>query len=129
MSTLKRKLTGIIVLAVLLIVCVGLVIVQTLTVNSVPHHGEGYADPAYAIHITQSGEIMNDPANFSSITRNGNVYTLTCNVTGWIIIEKNNIVLNGNGFSFNGSHGLSLSDVSNVTVKNLNVVTHYLHYC
>jgi len=126
MSTLKRKLTGILLLAVLLAVCTGFLIVQTLTVNSVPYHGEGYADPASAIHIVQSGGIINVPANYSSITRDGNVYTLTSNVTRWVIIEKSNIVLDGDGFFFNGSHGLSLSDVSNVTVRNLNITTHYL---
>lgn len=58
----KKKLTGILLLAVLLAVCLGILFVQNLVANSVSHHGEGYVDPATAVHIAQSGEITNVPA-------------------------------------------------------------------
>ncbi len=86
------------------------------------------SDPATAIHINASGDIT-DSSVVSSITnihRDGNLYTLTGNLTNWVIIEKSNIVLDGMGFSFIGSNGLSLTKVSNVTVKDLHLETHYL---
>ena len=43
-----------------------------------------------------------------------------------VTIEKSNIVFDGNGFSFIGPQGLRLAKVSNVTVKDLNIETHYL---
>ena len=44
-----------------------------------------------------------------------------------LTIEKSNIVLDGNGYALIGSHGLRLTKVENVTIKNLTIDTHYLH--
>jgi hypothetical protein len=55
------------------------------------------------------------------------MYThLTGDITNMVTIEKSNIVFDGKGFSFVGSHGLRLTEVFNVTVKNLDIETHYL---
>ncbi len=43
-----------------------------------------------------------------------------------LTIEKNNIVLDGNGYALIGSQGLKLTKVANVTVKDLTISTHYL---
>jgi len=45
----------------------------------------------------------------------GNVYSFTGNVKGCIDVFASNIILDGNGFTLSG--GLSLNDVSNLTVK------------
>jgi len=89
---------------------------------------QGYQDPATAIHITSTGEIEGSNLDSSSVNLhcNGSVYTLAGPVTNWIIIEKSNIIFDGNGFTLAGSHGLSLSFVSNVTVRNLHIQTYYL---
>ena len=44
-----------------------------------------------------------------------------------LTVEKSNIVLEGNGFTFTGSHGIKLTKVENVTIKDLTLETHYLH--
>jgi parallel beta-helix repeat protein len=82
------------------------------------------ADP---ICIEESGEV--DPAN-APISRNGNIYTLTNNIfvnsTDGIIIERNDIILDGMSFTLNGtglvnSTGIYLSSVSNVTIENMSI--------
>jgi len=50
------------------------------------------------------------------IQQTGSIYSLTSNVIGSITVETNNTVLDGNEYTLSG--GLSLGDVSNVTVKN-----------
>ncbi len=103
------------------------VFAQIFVYVPVSHPGEGYMDPAYAIHITLNGAVTEISITHSSdnIHRNGNIYTLVGNVTNWIIVEKSNIVLNGGGFTLSGNHGISLQNVSNVTVRDLNVRAHY----
>ncbi len=130
MVTLNPKTKAAVVLTVLLAVCLFLVVAGSFLVgpHAYSHPGEGYMDPAGAIHITPNGDITGSGFNSSStnIRRDGDIYTLTGNVTNWLIIEKSNIVFDGRGFSFNASHGLSLSKVSNVTVKDLDIQTHYI---
>ena len=88
-----------------------------------------HVDPASGIHITPNGDITDSSVNSSStiIQRDGNVYTLTGDTTSMVTIEKNNIIFDGGGFSLVGQQGLRLEKVSNVTVKDLDVQTHYLH--
>jgi len=50
------------------------------------------------------------------IQQTGNVYTLTSDVDGDITVKVNNIVLDGKGYTLLG--GVSLAQVSNVTIKN-----------
>ena len=79
--------------------------------------------PEDEFHITATGDII-PPSSYTSavpIERNGNIYNLTGNIERTLNIEKNNVVLNGNGFTANGEHGFKLVDVSNVTVQNLTV--------
>ena len=92
------------------------------------HPGEGSIDPASGIHINSSGDITTPLADspVNNIQRQGDTYTLTGSTTNMVTIEKSNIVLDGNGFALTGSHGLLLTKVSNVTVRDLNIETHYL---
>lgn len=69
------------------------------------------------------------------IQRNENIYTLTNNISGNIQIQKNNILIDGAGFTLQGNNGTGIEisndptehphpsefDVWNVTVKNLRI--------
>jgi parallel beta-helix repeat protein len=80
------------------------------------------------IYIRADGSI--DPPT-APIQRNGDLYTLTDNITNdaadaAIAVEKNDIVVDGAGFRVEGagvarSYGIYLSGTSNVTIQNLNV--------
>ncbi len=81
------------------------------------------------VYIRADGSI--DPPT-APIQRNGDLYTLTGNITSdsaGIVIERNNIVLDGAGYTvqFFGVHsssdqaGIILTDRSQVTVKNVNI--------
>ena len=59
------------------------------------------------------------------IQRNGNTYTLMDNIDDGIVVEKDDIVVDGAGYILNGkgwiSVGVSIDHSSNVTVRNLKV--------
>ncbi len=80
------------------------------------------------LEITINADESINPSNVS-IQQNGNIYSLTNNITGRITVNKDNIVLKGNGYSlvYGGSspgnvYTLSLSEASNVTVTDLTIV-------
>jgi nitrous oxidase accessory protein NosD len=121
------KVAAVLVISLILAVTVFFFVGVFFGSNESYRHGEGYQDPATAIHITPSGDIM-DPtfgSSGSNITRVGNTYVLTANVSNWVIIERSNIVLDGRGFSSLSRHSLALTQVSNVTVKDLTVASRY----
>ena len=84
------------------------------------------ANASATIYIRPDGSV--DPAG-SPIQRNGNVYTLTGNInsdTDGIVVERNFTVLDGAGFTIQGtnapsSRGIYLSGICNATVKNMKV--------
>ena len=58
------------------------------------------------------------------IQRVGNVYRLTANLEGSIIVEKDDIMVDGGGYTLRGTgigNGTELSGSKNVTVKNLKI--------
>lgn len=58
----------------------------------------------------------------SEIHRGGDIYTLVSNINGSIIVERDNIVLNGSGYHLQGDgneNGITLSNINNVTIRNL----------
>lgn len=68
------------------------------------------------ITIKSDGTI--DPPN-APISRTGTTYSLNDNITDSILVEKNNIIINGAGHTLQGSgsgRGIDLSRRSNVTV-------------
>jgi nitrous oxidase accessory protein len=89
---------------------------------------EGSIDPASGIHITSSGAITTPLSDLpvKNIQRQGNMYIVTGDTVSMLTIERSNIVLEGNGFAFTGSHGIKLTKVTNVTIKDLTLETHYL---
>ena len=85
---------------------------------------------AMPIYIKADGSI--DPSN-APVQRNGDVYTLTANIASsgdGIIVEKDNMTLNGAGHTLQGNNGygagIRLLARNNVTIKNM-TVENYLY--
>jgi len=83
------------------------------------------------IYIRADGSI--DPST-SPIQRNVNVYTFTDNIDGNIIVQRDNVVINGAGHTLQGTGvetGIDLSSRTNVTIQNMVIKTFddalYLH--
>lgn len=75
------------------------------------------------IYIRADGSI--DPAT-APIERDGDVYTLTGYIYEPIVVERDNIVVDGAGYVVQGGgggRGIDLSDRTNVTVKNMEIKT------
>jgi parallel beta-helix repeat protein len=74
------------------------------------------------IYIRANGAV--DPS-FAPILNNGNIlYTFDDNIRGSIVVQRNNIVINGAGHNLEYAGnltGIDLSGRSNVTVKNLTI--------
>jgi parallel beta-helix repeat protein len=73
-----------------------------------------------AIRIRSDGSIEGT----DKIQRVGNVYSLTGNIYGSIVVERDNVVVDGGGYLVQGlgtGHGIDLSDRMNVTVKNFEI--------
>jgi hypothetical protein len=122
----KAALVGAVLLVVLALAFAATVFLFS-PLSSQP--GEGSIDPASGIHINSSGDLTSPLSNLSVniIQHQENTYTLTANTTSMLTIEKSNIILDGNGYALVGSHGLRLTKVTNVTIKDLTIDTHYLH--
>ena len=78
------------------------------------------------IHIRPDGTVEGT----DKIQRDGNVYTFTDNINVSIVIERSNIIINGNGYTVEGryvseSKGIFLKLTSNVTIKNVAVKKFY----
>jgi hypothetical protein len=86
------------------------------------------------ISINANGTLQPSDA---PLTRNGDVYTLTDNFSGGIMVHRSNIVIDGAGYALNGdgtlrSAGIDLSNnvtsipgpdnIWNVTIKNLAII-------
>ncbi len=64
-----------------------------------------------------------DPST-APILRDGDVYTFTDNILGSIVVERSNIIVDGNGYTLQGSgsgNGFQLDGVNNVTIQNVNI--------
>jgi len=77
-----------------------------------------------AIYIRADGRV--DPST-GLIIRDGNLYTLTSNIYGSIVVEKDDVIVDGAGYTIQGTMnplgqgtgiGIDLSGRSNVTVRN-----------
>jgi parallel beta-helix repeat protein len=81
--------------------------------------------PHLIITIEADGSISPTPTN---ITTSDNItYTFTADINASIIIQRSNIVIDGNGWTLNGvdftiMRGFNLTGVSNVTIKNINIL-------
>ena len=74
------------------------------------------------IYIRADGRI--DPPSAPISTTNNIIYTLTNNIYDEIVVEKNDIVINGASYTVQGSgtgNGFTLYSVTNVTLTNINI--------
>jgi parallel beta-helix repeat protein len=86
---------------------------------------------AETIYIRADGSI--DPPDAPISTVDNVTYTLTGNITGTtdgIVVERSNIIIDGAGYTVEGSRtepykGIYLSGMKNVTIKNVNVKHFY----
>jgi parallel beta-helix repeat protein len=84
------------------------------------------------ITIKADGSV--DPPTAPISTVDNVTYTFTDNIYGEIVVEKDNIVVDGAGYTVQGTgkgsgSGIYLSGRSNVTVKNVEVKEFYLGIC
>lgn len=73
------------------------------------------------IYVRSDGTI--DPPT-APIQRDREIYTFTDNISEPIILQKNNTVVDGNGYALEGngiSYGFDLSNTENITVKNTKI--------
>jgi len=105
---MNRKLTLAFILGFILLS----VLVSVFKVQKVKADG--------TIYIRVDGSV--DPPT-APIHRDGDVYTFTDSINDWIVVEKSNTIIDGNGHTLNGSEGtgFNLTSLSNVTIKNTNV--------
>jgi parallel beta-helix repeat protein len=70
------------------------------------------------IYIRANGSVEGS----DKIQRMVDVYTFTADIYGSIVVERDNVVLNGAGYTLQGDgskNGITLNDVNNATVKSL----------
>ncbi len=86
------------------------------------------AAAAVTVYINSDGSVSPSSAPISS--PDNITYTFTGNINyptyDGIVVAKSNIVINGNGYTVQGSmndtaNGLDLTDINNVTIRNVNV--------
>lgn len=116
-----RKVTALILVLGLLIPSTGGLLLDSVTANP----------SVYLPYITIKSDGNIEPET-EFITQKGSTYTLTGDVSGKyaLVIQCSNIVLDGAGYTVNGSSvydaysniGLSLENVKNVTVKNISII-------
>src|SRR5271157_2094823 len=88
----------------------------TLVFNVQPVRASG------AIYIKADGSV--DPVTAPISTSDNMTYTLTTNILESIVVERDNIVVDGAGFTVQGDgtgNGIDLSNRNNVTIKNTDV--------
>jgi parallel beta-helix repeat protein len=75
------------------------------------------------IYIRPDGTI--DPPT-APISRDGDLYTFTDNISDTFVIERDNIVINGAGYTLQGpGNGTVLLGRSNVTIRNMKIEAHW----
>jgi len=86
-----------------------------------------------AIYIKADGSVEPDTAPISTV--DNVTYTFTGNIYDEIVVERDNIVVDGAGYTLQGTGsgtGIDLSDRSNVTIKNMKIESFkngiYLHW-
>lgn len=84
------------------------------------------------VYIKPDGSVQPNTAPLSKV--DDSVYDLTADISGSLVIERSNIIVDGGFFSLlgsgaSGSLGLNVTGCSNVTVRNLKVemFTHGIH--
>lgn len=91
------------------------------------------AQSSVTVYINSDGNV--DPST-APIQRSGNVYILKADLSGSIIVDKDNIVLDGTNHAlqkgtgaFQAKYGIDITDRINVTVENLKISGLYYSIC
>jgi parallel beta-helix repeat protein len=74
------------------------------------------------IYIRADGSV--DPPTPLIMTVDNSTYTFTGNISDSIVVKRDNIVVNGAGYTLQGTgseNGIDLSSISNVTIKNIEI--------
>jgi len=99
---------------------VALLLILSLMLVSIPEIGIVKAEST--IYIRADGSVEGT----DKIQRDGNVYTFTDNIDGSIIVEKDNVVVDGAGYTLQGDgsgRGIDLYDDStSITIRNVQIV-------
>jgi len=115
------------VLALLFLIIVDAQPVEAELAN--PPYMEG---PLASIYILSNGTVVGT----SSIQRSGNTYTFTDDIKGYIVVQKDNIVIDGAGYTLSGegslgtgsfyavepTTGINLLHAKGVTIQDLKIV-------
>jgi len=109
---LKRKIVSGMMLALLL----ASMLTLALNIHSVKASG--------TIYIMADGSVKPDTAPISSLDKI--TYTFTDNIFDSIVVQRDNIVVDGAGYTVQGTGsgvGIDLTERSNITIKNLEIKT------
>ena len=107
---MERKDVSGTVLVLLLIGTLGLVFIV------------GWVGASGTIYIRADGAVDPPSAPISSV--DNVTYTFTANINDFIVVERDNIVVDGVGYTVQGTGsgtGIDLSSRSNVTIKNMKI--------
>ena len=97
-----------------LILLLGCMLVLAVSIHSVTAEDK-------TVYIKADGDV--EPST-AQILRDGDVYTFAGDILGSILVERSNIILDGNGYLLQGSrsiNGFQLDAVNNVSIKNVKV--------
>ncbi|MFW6110758.1 MAG: right-handed parallel beta-helix repeat-containing protein [Thermoproteota archaeon] len=76
------------------------------------------------VTIRSDGSLGGLVSERQKIERDGDLYTLTGDVQGELVVKKDDIIIDGAGYSVQGSFvGINMSHTENVTIRNLKVKT------
>ena len=103
-----------IILALIILIVAGTKLVNVASANFFPE------PTPQGIRIESAGSVNGT----DKIQRNGNVYILTGNIYETIVILRDNIIIDGAGFTLQGQGnftGIFLQDRINVTIKNMEI--------
>jgi len=114
----RKAVSGIIVLTLLL---TGMLV---LVFNVQPVKGVWSG----TVYIRADGSI--DPPTANITTTDNVTYTFTGNINDFIVVERNNTIINGADYTLQGTlgeggTGIDLSGRSNITIKNTNIIFFY----
>jgi DNA-binding HxlR family transcriptional regulator len=140
----KRKLVWripVIALALLLVASSVIAIFeynQTLSLQNQLRKKEGTInDLSNSLRLAQQTAYINADGSVkgtNNIQRSGNLYLLTGNISGSIIVQKSNIIIDGEGYALQGFGGTGIDltnnvtqvpssrEIWNVTIKNLAII-------
>lgn len=88
----------------------------TLAFNIQPVKASG------TIYVKADGSIDPPTANITSVDNVS--YTLTGNINDSLVVERSNIIIDGNGYTLQGSEsetGIKIFNINNVTIQNMNI--------